>query len=227
VSYDPRQWGARCDECPLKAQGLKPVPPKFAPHDDLKRGPTEVAPLVLVGDAPGPMEVKHRTTFAGPSSVKLSEQLWDINAPREVVIVSHALLCRPEVPEVEGRKRYELKGWLAWWRKENVRRKRDAKAWLAQFPDENPDGTPFVPPELPSMLREMPSPFECCYPRLKYELAWAEHWARAFQRQLVVMPMGSFALGAVSGKPGKSLGIVKYRGSVMTPEQGEKPEGKP
>jgi len=170
------------------------------------------------------MEVKRGQTFAGPSGVKLDEIMWDVaGSSRAVAVITHALLCRPEVPEMEGRKRYELKGWLAWWRKENVRRKRDAKAWLAQFPDENPDGSPFVPPPVPESFRELPNPFECCYPRLQSELAQAERWASGFKTTLVVMPMGSFALGAVSGKPGKPLGIVKYRGSVMKPEEGEKP----
>ena len=201
MSYDPRACGAKCDECPLYVQGAKPVPPKW--------GRTPSRPIVLVADGPGAQEVKRGELFVGAAGVKLDEMLWESGIKRSgVMLATSALLCRAEVPQAEGRKRYDLKNWIAWWRKENAARRRAAKDFAKAYP-----GT-----TLAESVREMASPFDCCYPRLQNELAQAEGVAQGANLVLVVMPMGSFALGAVSGKPGKPMSIMKYRGSVITEE---------
>lgn len=183
--YSPEAAGARCSVCPLKAQGAVPVPPVW--------GHKNMVPLVLVGEAPGMHEVRKREPFVGPSGVKLDELLWKTGVKRsQIMLITNALLCRPEVPDESGRKRYDVKGWLAWWRKENAQRKK-----FEQPPMENP--------------------FACCHPRLMAELAYAESLASGISRTAIVMPMGNFALGAVQGKPGKAFGIMKYRGSVIEP----------
>jgi uracil-DNA glycosylase len=190
VAYSPMSWGARCDVCPLRTQGATVVPPKWT-------DPRAAVPLVLVGEAPGVNEVKRREPFVGPSGVKLDELLWKTGLKRsQVLLTTNTLLCRPEVPDQTGRKRFDVKGWVAWWRRENKQRKK------------------FEQPL-------MESPFACCYPRLRNELATAEQIAQAIPssppKRLVVMPMGNFALGAVQEQPGKAYGIMKYRGSVIEP----------
>lgn len=197
-AYSPESWGTRCDVCPLRTQGAVVVPPKWG-------DPKLAFPLALVGEAPGVNEVKRREPFVGPSGVKLDELLWRANGLKrsQVLLVTNTLLCRPEVPNESGRKRYDVKGWMAWWRKENAQRKK------------------FKQPL-------MESPFACCYPRLQHEIAMAgqmvaQQSSSLIKRDLVVMPMGNFALGAVQGQPGKAYGIMKYRGSVIEPEKGAGP----
>lgn len=205
AAYDPRLWGARCDLCPLRTvQRAVIIPPKFS---NVAAG--AIHPLVFVGDAPGAGDVKRGELFAGAAGVKLDEILWNQGIRRsEVALVTSALLCRPEVPNAEGRKRYELKNWLAWWRKENVSRRRAAKDFANAYP-----GTP-----LAESVREVANPFECCAPRLKAEIASVEAMAQSRQLETVVMPMGNFALGLLHGKPGRSMSVMKYRGSVITEE---------
>lgn len=190
-TYDPEAKGAKCSACPLR-HTTRVVPPQWGtPKKDWP------APVVFVADAPGLHETKRGEPFVGPTGVKLGELTWDeMKAPAgEVMLKTSALLCRPETPGLEGRKKYEIKSYLAWLRKENVQRRK------------------FGHPE-------MANPFECCYPRLKAELERAET-ITSRQEQLIVMPMGNFALAAVMGKPGKSQSVMKYRGSVIHPTQGE------
>lgn len=156
------------------------------------------------------MEVKTGKNIAGAAGVKLDEALYMAQLKQgDLFEVTYAILCRPEVPNAEGRKRFDLKNWLAWWRKENVARNRAAKAFAKQYP-----GT-----RLAESVRPLENPFSCCKPRLDAELARGEQYAASLGKQLVVMPMGSFALGVLHNKPGKSLGIMKYRGSVITDDQ--------
>lgn len=100
--------------------------------------------------------------------------------------------CRPEVPGEIGKKRYDVKAYMAWLRKENIQRKRNKHELLE-------------------------SPFDCCWPRLRRELYAAERHAqrRGAPNGVVVQPMGNFALKRLTG----AQGIMKYRGSVMAPSQ--------
>lgn len=203
-NYDPRHSGAKCDECPLYTMGARPVPPKWSPRMSAAHGAP--VPLVIVNDAPGANELKRNEPFVGAAGVKLDEMLWEEGLSRDrVLLITNALLCRAEVPNAEGRKRYDLKNWLAWWRKENALRKRAEQPLMA-------------------------NPFACCKPRLDDELARAERYFQLGRvnggwQNLVVMPTGGFALGMLHGKLGKSLSVMKYRGSVLT-EDHLKGEGK-
>lgn len=185
-AYDPRACGARCDECPLK--GTPVVPPENVGK----------AAIVIVGEAPGQNEVKHLRPFIGPSGMRLEELLRKAGTGRVNVSITNALLCRPEVPDISGKRRYEMKEYVAWLRRENVKRKK-AKASLVV------------------------SPFEACLPRLQAELQQAEAFARAggAPNGAVIVPMGNFALSQVIGAKKRATGIMKYRGSVMVPGQGE------
>lgn len=191
--YRPEEWGAKCDSCPLRAQGATPVAPQWASN---LRGPSQgvgtgVRAIIVVGDSPGMHDVKRGKQFIGPAGVKLDEMLWNAGLKRSQVLgLTTALLCRPEAPDEVGRKRYDLKVWMAWWRKENVKRKKFGE-------------------------RLMANPFECCAPRLQGELEDAEVIARRLAQNLVVMPVGNFALAALQGASGKAQSIAKYRGSVI------------
>lgn len=173
--------GAKCDECPL--QGSKPVRPT---------GP-EDARIVFVGEGPGKFEVIRGESFVGPSGIKLDEILYLAGLRRSEVRVTNALLCRAETPGVEGKKKFEVKTYMAWLRKENVRLR---KIKVEQIAD----------------------PFACCWPRLKRELDAAERHARraGAPNGAVVVPLGNFALKQLAGVQG----IMKYRGSVLQPIEG-------
>lgn len=188
MTYDPRKHGARCDECPLK--GKRVVAPT---------GVGESA-IVVMGDAPGKAETEQGKPFTGPAGFRLQELLRKAGLPlRDDLHLTNALLCRPEIPDEYGKKRYDVKGFLAWLRRENVRRKRDTDS----------------PP--------LNNPFDCCAPRLKAELREAEKLARElnaenpsqFPTGAVVFPVGNFALAQVMGHERRGTSVAKYRGSVI------------
>lgn len=173
--------GARCDLCPLNDK--RPVAPT---------GPLN-APIAFVGEGPGKFEEIQGRAFVGDSGNKLGSMLWKHGVTRDQVYVTNALLCRPETPGIEGKRRFEMKVYAAWFRKQNMMRKKA--------------GHPL-----------QVDPWTCCAPRLQWELGWLEHNARAAGRPngAVIIPLGNFAMKAVSGGvEGKVGGIMKYRGSVI------------
>jgi uracil-DNA glycosylase family 4 len=175
--------GALCAECPLNDQ--RPV---------AATGPLD-AGVVFVGEGPGRFEVIKGECFVGPSGSKLGELLYKNRTTRDQVYVTNAVWCRPEIPGVEGARRYEVKAYVAWFRKQNQMRKKQG-------------------------LMVQKSPFECCAPRLKWELDWLDHNAKAkgAPNGAVIVPLGNFALAATTtwlGVAGKVGGVMKYRGSVL------------
>lgn len=198
--YDPQVWGARCLECPLYKKA-RVVPPVFA---------TKTAdPLVLIGDCPDMQSAKAGKAMHGSAGVALDDVMMKAGMPRSnAMLVTYACLCRPEVPDESGKRRYDVKGYIAWLRKKNAAT-RKANKELVKL------GMAPVP--------EHPSPFVCCAPRLENELQWAENAAKnafpyASTLNLSIVPMGSFALGSVMGTPGKTVSISRYRGSVIPQE---------
>lgn len=185
-TYDPRAHSAQCDRCPLRGRPF--VPPAGNPASG----------FVLVGDSPSMSDVTHGRPFTEAAGVKLAEVLAKAGKARAEVWTTNAILCRPEVPGETGTRRYDVALYLAWLRKENARRKKEARLTQRE-------------PEL------LASPFECCFPRLRGELHRAERAAKAqgWPNGAVVVPLGSFALGAVQGQPGKPASIMKWRGSVI------------
>ena len=182
--YEPMMHGARCDICPLKGQKIVP------PEGD--------SPIVIVGECPGKLEEQQGRPFVAATGMKLQELLRKAGLPpREELHLTNALLCRPAIPEEYGKKRYDLKGYLAWLRKENVRRKKAKEPLLV-------------------------NPFDACGPRLRAELQRAELLAREankahpsqFPSGAIVFPVGNFALAQVMGQR-HSMSVLKYRGSVM------------
>lgn len=98
MSYDPKKWGARCNECPRKGQ--TPVPPEGPKH----------AHLCWLGQDPGKTEVKRGRPFVGPTGQRL-EALWaagieKLHTPitRSQVWVTNTCLCLPVTKSArEGR----------------------------------------------------------------------------------------------------------------------------
>lgn len=187
AQYQPWLWGARCAECPLFHAGKTPVPPT---------GPQD-ADLVYVGEGPAKWEEIKGAAMQGPSGQKLNELLWKIGRRRESVFVTNAMMCRCEVPGEQGARRYEVKSYMAWHRRQNALRKREG-------------------------LQQVPSPLECCRPRLEAELKMLEAaaQARGAPNGVVVQPLGNFAetqLKDILGDriEGKMGSILKMRGSVL------------
>lgn len=102
--YDPKRYGADCDNCPLS--GRPCVPPQFEDGH------------VIVGEAPGAVEVKQGRPFVGPSGKLLTKALEAVGARREFLHITNTVLCyAPQVPpaaieackprllrEIEGRR---------------------------------------------------------------------------------------------------------------------------
>jgi len=182
LPYSPLMHGARCHECPLYGEGTV-VPPS---------GPLD-APIAFVNDSPSYHDLRAREQLSGTAGIKFDEMLWGIGYRRNEVWKTSAILCRFQVPGLEGKKRYQLTSYMAWLRKMNAERKRVDQ-----------------PPR--------PSPFECCKPRLDAELKVLEESARArgAPNGVVVQPLGPYALKYVAGAAqGKPASIQKYRGSVI------------
>lgn len=181
-TYDPRAAGASCDACPLRSK-------KFVPPE----GPTS-ADLVLVGEGPGQHEEMKRRPFIGPSGMLLNDILKEIGVDRSRVWITNTILCRAEVPGIKGSKRFNLDSYMAWLRQENGRRRKLATATREP-------------------VQLLASPFDCCRTRLLREVQWHEQQAlkRGDVNGAVVMPLGNYALRALTGK----MGIMKWRGSPL------------
>lgn len=186
MSYDPEKAGARCSECPL--YGCTVVPPDAPTHPK----------IAIVGEGPGYLEEKKKRPFVGPSGILLNQLLEQSGLDRKDALVTNAVLCRAWVPDenVRESKRHDIPTYLAWLRKENARRRKEATATGQD-------------------IKILADPFVCCAPRLWNELRWAENSAvqSGQPNGLVVIPLGNKALEATTGK----VGILKWRGSPMKP----------
>lgn len=185
LKYDPRSVGCRCEVCPLNDKF--PVLPEGSVQSD----------FMVIGEGPGMQEEAQGRPFVGPSGQMLDEILRKSGIQRRSVWLSNAILCRAEVPDIKGPKRYDVPTYLAYIRALNNRRKREHKE----------AGKP------PEEFRVIPTPLECCKPRLMNELQMLERNANARGRinGLVVIPVGNTPLQAITGKKG----IMKYRGSPL------------
>jgi uracil-DNA glycosylase len=192
LPYDPRAHGAKCDECPLQNKIV--VPPEL--NDSA---------IVIVGDSPGKMEEQQRRIFTSATGMKLAELLRAAGMPpRSHLTLTSAILCRPEIPDDYGKKRFDVKQYMAWLRKQNGQRKRDGQPLLN-------------------------NPFDCCRPRLVNELKRAEVIAKQiaardatqFPNGAVIFPVGNFALAELMGVKKRAMKVLNYRGSVMPAEAPE------
>lgn len=195
MSYDPKAYGALCDQCPLQYQ--RPVPPSGWLNAD----------VVIVGESPGFQDVKTGRQMTGPAGQLIDEFLENVSLDRAHVWITSTILCRPEVPDLQGPKRYDLATFLAYVRSSNAKAKKLAKM----------QGT--VP-------RLVTDPISCCQVRLYGELKYFEEKARARGRPngSVVVPMGNYASQTVTGI---QSGIMKVRGSPIPITMFDPPSGVP
>jgi uracil-DNA glycosylase len=187
--YDPIAHGAECDRCPMK--GSKVVPPEGNP---------KTAKLALIGEGPGFAEIKAGRPFIGPSGKGLEEILAAVRLKRSDVFVTNAALCRVEVPDLDGKIKFDVPTYLAWLRLENKRR-------MKSFREARKAGQA---PPLPDLLS---NPFECCRVRLAVELEMLEQAAiaRGQPNGAIVIPLGNEALFAIAGR----RKIMRWRGSPI------------
>lgn len=76
---------AKCEECPLQSEVIKPVP---------SIGPDR-AKLAIVGEAPGVQEARKGIPFIGVSGRLLNTVLTHYNLQRSDIFLTNACLCRP------------------------------------------------------------------------------------------------------------------------------------
>lgn len=188
MDYKPEDHGAVCSSCPLQGRPHK-IPP-WGPQNPK---------LVVVLDQPSFHDESKLRLGAGPSGVMLNELLYHAGIKREEVWLTAALLCRTQVPGETGARQYDPKLYMAWLRKENLRRR------VAGEP-------------------ELANPLECCQMRLYAELFHFDSVARkaGMPNGAVVVTMGPLALKAVADKDG----VLTWRGSPL-PLEHLNPEGEP
>jgi len=83
LHYDPRDYGARCGDCPLNNK--QPVPPTFNKH----------ATLAIVCEHPGLDEEIHGRPLVGQTGQLFDSVLDRLDIPRAKLHLSNAILCRP------------------------------------------------------------------------------------------------------------------------------------
>ena len=147
MSYDPRKFGALCDMCPLK--GNVPVPAESNPG----------ATICMVGEAPGADEVREGRPFVGAGGQELQRALNSARLQRRDLHLTNVMLCQPPKNELDN-----LLAKVSSENKERTKRNQMKKKqyevlvrhqpWLAE-------------PEYEALV---PTPIECCSPRLKNEV---------------------------------------------------------
>lgn len=85
--YDPKSYGARCDECPLKGRHT-PVPPTYA------AGGPSATKMIIVGEGPGRMEIAESRPFVGPAGQMVNKLLLDAGMSRSLCHVTNSAACR-------------------------------------------------------------------------------------------------------------------------------------
>ena len=196
--YDPRALGALCDICPLKDVHV-PVP---------ARGPKN-AKVMILGEAPGRNEILQGKAFVGDSGRMLPDLLSEAHrllppgipkVKMSDIRIVNTLEHKPSSGDImkylsglkaknaDERKRYsealkDLRSRLKLSAKE-------LKLLVAEGSD----------PRLPSSPVVIPSPVDCCWPRV-----WREIQGRA-----VIIPVGALALSVLDPKRSK---ILRWRGS--------------
>lgn len=91
MTYEPRQFGARCDLCPLNGCG-KPVPPETRAS----------AKIVVVGDYPGIDDMRNERPFTGAVGVEFDHAIEQAGLSRRDLHITNALLCRPPDGKLEA-----------------------------------------------------------------------------------------------------------------------------
>lgn len=170
--------GCRCDVCPLREEAGPVMPETHAG-----------AEIAIVGDAPGERSAAEGRPFVGPAGKLMTKAIKQAGLRRNDIHWTNVILCRPpendlsRVLEVTRRKNKQIE-------RVNKERLKDAKK-------EGID--PADVPQEPLI----PTPMECCAPRLNREMATYSK----------VIPAGSYAVRTLVGK---GASIFELRGSPVT-----------
>jgi DNA polymerase-1 len=90
--YDPRDDGARCDECVLrKARAGVPVPAEIRPG----------SVAVVVTESPREKDVEEQRPLVDSAGIEFNESLKAVGIPRGAVSITTALACRPPENELD------------------------------------------------------------------------------------------------------------------------------
>lgn len=167
IKYDPRLWGARCDECYLRERrDADPVGPEL----------NDRAFAIAVGEAPGKDEVQQGRPFVGRSGVEAQVSFAVHGVRRSDISWTNALCCHPPGDELDLV--------LTKFARENTKRHKAG-------------------------LDPLPTPFECCKPRLDKEL----------ERYQNIIALGRTAASTVLGYP---TSIMQIRGGPVTLPDGKR-----
>ena len=96
MTYDPRDWGARCDVCPLGPDGAlrkddwSPVGPEIHATNDCSR-----ATVLAVAESPGPEEAMHGRPLVGRSGGAWNAALSACGKRRPHVDLTNVIECKP------------------------------------------------------------------------------------------------------------------------------------
>ena len=180
--YDPAQHGARCDVCILhKTRDGLPVPPEI--HNTSR--------LAVVAEAPGETEVALGRPLVGKSGIEENSALRHIGIARHEASWHNAISCRPpgnNYDAVLAQLRTQNRGIKS--HNDGVRQQNRVRRDAGLAP------LPFEP--------ALPTPVECCRPRLLRELAGRPH----------IITLGKVSLQALD--PRHKSGILKVRGAPIS-----------
>lgn len=180
-TYDPREHGAQCERCPLKGGVVVP------------REANSGAEVCIIGEAPGESEENAQRPFVGASGMEMQRGLRSAGLRRSDCYITNVLNCRPPGND--------LKKLLRKISKENKLREKAYRAEKKRV-DKEGGAAPVVPTYIPT-------PMECCEPRLERELADFTNF----------ITMGKTATTAATGA---SASILKIRGGLMELEATDK-----
>ena len=91
MAYEPRQFGAKCDLCPLNGCA-KPVPPETRAS----------ATIAVVGDYPGLDDLRNARPFTGAAGTEFDQAIEQAGLLRCDLHITNALLCRPPDGKLEA-----------------------------------------------------------------------------------------------------------------------------
>lgn len=219
---DPREWGAKCDQCPLN--GSTPV---------WGDGPLG-AQLAFVGEAPGRDEVSLGLPFVGRSGQTWENWLSRLGLTRREVWVDNAVMCFPPGGDMKFFLQREKKLW-----------KKAGKAWADPVECCRPRLMRAL--KVPSCKRcgkymRGPNEFLCICKTPKWLAIYAKLAKLGERMPIVTVPMGNFAMQALLGFDGisahagyvedmkrrreEAMGLVKKLWQLvgLRPKQREAPE---
>lgn len=175
--FDATTIGCKCDVCPL-AGLARPVPPK---------GPASYR-MVVFGEVPSRQDEMKGEPYSGRDGLTLEALFAKAEIDRKEVMLTHAVLCRPNILKGSWRD-YE-----AHLKLQNRQEKKDAKREKRK----------------PNYLL---NPTECCRPHIDSIVKVAQATAKSAGRgkNAVIVPAGPAALQMLTGK----VSVTRYRGSAI------------